>query len=62
MVMTKWTANAILLIMTVTWAAISVRAGYFVQVSDKFLWIGGMIAGGDIGAAVIAKFRVVPKK
>lgn len=40
----KWIAAAILLIMALTWAAISINLGVMVAVSDQFYWVAGTLA------------------
>ena len=49
--MTRFTANAILLIMAGVWAYLSVIEGMVQPISDNFLQIGLLIAAGELGAA-----------
>ena len=48
----KWVAAAILLIMALTWAAISINLGVMVAVSDEFLWVAGALASIVSGQGV----------
>lgn len=54
--MTKITANVILLVMAAVWAYLSVMAGELQEVSQNFITLGLILAGGDIGAAAIKKY------
>lgn len=57
--MTTFTANAILVIMAATWAFLSCSNGYFMPVTNDFLWIAGLLAGGNVGAAMVKKYGVI---
>lgn len=50
--MTRATANGILLIMALVWAWLSIKEGMIQPVSDNFLKIGLLVAGGELAAAV----------
>jgi len=48
--MMRWTANIILLVMAGVWAYLSVMQSELLQVSQQFIYLAAIIAGGDIGA------------
>jgi len=51
--MTKLTANIILLMLASTWCWLSIDAGYILEVSEKFIWVCGiLVAGNGIDAGV----------
>lgn len=56
--MTTLTANIILVIMAATWAFLSCVNGYFMPVTNDFLWIAGLLAGGNIGGEIVKKYGV----
>lgn len=49
--MTRVTANIILLIMAGVWAYLSVKEGLIQPVSENFLYIGLLVAGGELASA-----------
>mgnify|MGYP001130657369 CR=1 FL=1 len=55
--MMRWTANIILLVMAGVWAYLSVLGGEMVQVSEQFIYLAAIIAGGDLGAKAIDKSK-----
>ena len=55
--MMKWTANIILLLMAGVWAYLSIVGGEILQVSQQFIYLAAIIAGGDIGAKAIDKSK-----
>jgi len=59
--MTTLTANIILVIMAATWGVLSYVNGYFMPVSNDFLWVAGLLASGNIGTELIKKYGVTPK-
>jgi len=56
--MTTLTANIILVIMAATWGVLSYVNGYFMPVSNDFLWIAGLLAGGNVGAEIAKKYGI----
>lgn len=48
----KWIAAALLLIMALTWSAISVNLGVMVAVSDQFYWVAGVLVSIVSGQGV----------
>jgi len=59
--MTTLTANIILIIMAATWGVLSYVNGYFMSVTNDFMWIAGLLASGNIGTELIKKYGVTPK-
>lgn len=55
----KWVAAVILIIMALTWAAISINLGVMVQVSDDFKWVAGVlvsiVSGQGVKSAWVAR-------
>jgi len=41
------------------WAFLSCANGYFMPVTNDFLWIAGLLAGGNVGAAMVKKYGVI---
>ena len=56
---TKWTANVILLIMALVWAIISIYKWKMQPVSPNFIWLGVVLAFGDVAPAIL---NALPKK
>jgi len=54
--MTTLTANIILIIMAGVWAFLSCANGYFMPVTNDFMWIAGLLAGGNIGGEIVKKY------
>lgn len=48
--MTRLTANIILLTMTGVWAYLSIKEGIMVHLSDTFIYIAVLVAGGEFAA------------
>jgi len=59
--MTKITANLILIIMAIAWGVISIRLCVLVEVSDSFLWLAGILAGGNVGEIIAKRYGVTIK-
>lgn len=55
--MTKITANIILLVMCGVWAWLSIINGTLQAVSDNFIFLGGALAAGEIGATLTSKIK-----
>lgn len=55
--MTTITANIILLVMCGVWAWLSVTHGVLQPVSDNFIFLGGVLAAGEIGATLTSKIK-----
>jgi hypothetical protein len=54
-VITKITANIILLVMAGVWAWLSVSSGQIVEVGDKFVWLAVALASGEGIGEVVSK-------
>lgn len=60
--MTRVTANLILLIMAGVWAYLSIITGMMQPVSENFIYLGVLIAGGEVAAATDLPGRLIKKK
>lgn len=54
---TKWTANIILLIMVLVWAVISLNKMRIEPISASFITLGGLLAFGDVAGSIVNKFQ-----
>lgn len=59
--MTKITANLVLIIMALAWMIISIRLCVLVEVSNNFLWLAGILAGGNVGEIIAKRYGVTVK-
>jgi len=55
----KTTANLILIIMACTWAALSIRLGVMVAVSDNFMLLAAALGGGLVSDSAIDRIRAL---
>lgn len=57
--MTRLTANIVILVMAGVWAWLSIQKGELLPVSQNFIVVGGMLAGGELvsGSGILERAK-----